>query len=193
MKVAPGVASVGIRGGDVEAVKAFLRTKSPHDLIKLRRVVVAIGGNNLARKVGGNQQPNQSTKDTQAEIEGLVRFIASWVPEATVTTIDIIPRSSQGWFNCRARLIAKHIKQQGTRHHHCLCFRNFVIDSRVKGSEPLRPKDYFYDGSDNVHMNTIGYEAMTAITDWLLESDRTSADSLQATVRGHEIVVTMKF
>ena len=46
---------------------------------------------------------------------------------------------------------------------------------------------------DGVHPNVIGYEALTMITDWLLEQERSAGDAYTFSVRGHSFSVKMKF
>ena len=118
MIIQGGIASVGIRGGDTEAVKAYLSQKSARDLCQLEYIILYIGGNNLARRDGETQVPGQPAEEVSRELEGLVRFTRAYCPQAAITTADLIPRSTQGFFNHRARLIAANIIQQDPKHHH---------------------------------------------------------------------------
>ena len=58
MKETPETARVGIRGADTKAIKVFIRQKSTHELNRLERVVLIVGGNNLGKREGGKQVPN---------------------------------------------------------------------------------------------------------------------------------------
>ena len=193
MRVQDGVASVGIRGGDCEAIKAFIRQKPPRYLCKLTSIILVVGGNNLAKRSGGSQVPRQDAQRVSQELEGLVRFLLTFAPNAHVTTTDLIPRRTNGFFNARARCIAQKIERQNNRHHHVSLLRGFIVISRIKNSEPYVPKDLFFNGSDGVHMNTLGYRAFTAILDWLLQSVRREGDATRITVNEHDITVKMKF
>ena len=190
----PNVASVGIRGGDTESVKAYLRQKGARHLCLLTKVVLYIGGNNLAQRRDGTQIPKQTAQEVSLAIEGLVRFILAFIPNADVTTMDLLPRSTNGFFNCRARCIARGLVQQDTnRHHHALILKGFLIKSRVKTAENFVPKDLFYRNSDGVHLNTLGYSALEQVNKWLFESVRRLGDTTRVIVHEHEIGVNMKF
>ena len=193
MRKAAGLACVGIRGADIEVVRHFLSKRSFRELVILRLIVVAVGGNTLAKKSNGKQVPNKTAVETRESLQSLVRHIRTLAPNAIVVTLDLIPRSSRGFFNCRARVIAQNMISQGPYHHHAEFLDGFLICSRVKASESYRPKDFFYDGGDGVHPNVIGYEALTMITDWLLEQERSAGDAYTFSVRGHSLSVKMKF
>ena len=194
MIVRDGVACVGIRGGDVEAVKSYFRQRSPRSLCQLERIVIYAGGNNLARREGATQAPRQPAKEVSLELESLTRFVLAFCPNASVTTADLIPRATKGFFNHRSRMIAERIIQQAEhRHHHASFLRGLLIISRLKGSEKYRPKELFFAGSDGVHMNSLGYRALIMITEWLLEAERRGGDSVRITVSDHNLAITMKF
>ena len=194
MKETPETARVGIRGADTKAIKVFIRQKSTHELNRLERVLLIVGGNNLGKKEGGKQVPNQSAIAVREALEELARFMRTWAPNAEVVTTDIIPRDSEfGFFNARARLIAQYISPQDPKHHHASILRPFLIISRVKASEKYRSKDFFYEGGDRVHMNPAGYAALDSIADWLLADSRGAGDRFDASVHGHVVSFTMKF
>ena len=194
MRVAAGLACVGIRGADTEVVRHFLSKRSFRELVILWLIVVAVGGNNLAKKNGKKEQvPNKTHAKTRESMQSLVRHIRTLAPNAIVVTLDLIPRKSRGFFNCRARVIARNIVPQGPYHHHAEFLDGFLIVSRVKASESYRPKDFLYDGGDGVHPNVIGYEGPTMITDWLLEQERSAGDAYTFSMRGHSFSVKMKF
>ena len=195
MKATPQVARVGIRGANIERIKAYIRQRPTRDLERLERVVVVVGGNNICRKGPGNRQlPNESAPKVREGLEGLARFFRTWARNAEVVTTDPIPRESEGgFFICRARLISLHITPQDEKHHHAGCLKVFMIDSRVKASPKYRPKDFFYNGGDMVHLNAMGYDALESITDWLLASTRRAGDRFEANVHGHVVAFNMKF
>jgi len=193
MRLAAGLACVGIKGGETEAVKEFLKNKSPRALIILRLIVVVAAGNNLAKKQGNKQVPKETATQTRESLQSLVRFIQIRAPNAIVVTTDLIPRSTSGFFNSRARVIARNMVAQSPTHHHAEFLNSFLIISRVKASETYRPKDLFYQGGDGVHPNVVGYEALTMITNWLLEKERPLGDEYHLTIRGHSLTVKMKF
>ena len=189
----PNRATVGIRGGDCQSVKSYFAYRSVRDLSRLRKIVILVGGNDLARRQDGVQIPNRSAQEVRQQIEGLIRYVKAVNPQAEVTTLDIIPRKSEGFFNSRARCVAAGIGQQTPDHHHISLLKGFIINSRVKSSERYRPKDLFYNGADGTHMNNIGYEVLSKIMDWILESSRDMGDSTRISVHDHEITVKMKF
>ena len=193
MRMAAGLACVGIRGADIEIVRQFLSKRSFRELVILRLIVVAVGGNTLAKKINGKQEPNKTAVETRESLQSLVRHVKTLAPNAIIITLDLIPRSSRGFFNCRARVIARNMIQQGPYHHHAEFLDGFLICSRVNASESYRPKDLLYDGGDGVHPNVFGYEALTKITDWLLEQERSAGDAYTFAVCGHSLTVKMKF
>ena len=195
MKEEPDTARIGISGADTRTIKVYFQQKSVHQLNILERVVIIAGGNDLCRRAGGNRQvPNQPVETVRARLEELVRFVQAWAPHAVVVTTDLIPRESEGgFFNARARLVARHISPQGHRHHHANFLKCFVINSRVKGSAKYRPKDIYYMGGDMVHMNPDGYEALDRILDWLLAEERREGDAFNESVNGHVVSFSMKF
>ena len=193
MRFRVGLACVAIRGADTRAVKVYIESKTTWELARIRRCVACVGGNNLAKRVGNEQKPRNSVIEVVQSMEELARFLKTWMPNARITTTDVIPRRSNGFFNSRIRIITLKIRQQSEDHHHARLGQNFVINSRVSASETYRPKDLFYDGGDGVHMNTFGYDALTALTDWLLESDRVGGESFQCNVHNHSLEIEMKF
>ena len=195
MKATPQVARVGIRGANIERIKAYIRQRPTHDLECLERVVVVVGGNNICRKgPGGRQYPNESAREVREGLKGLVRFLQTWVRNAEVVTTNLILRESEGgFFLCHARLISRHITSQDEKHHHAGFLKVFMIDSRVKASPKYIPKDFFCNGGDSVHLNAIGYDALELITDWLLASSRRAGDRFEANVHGHVVAFCMKF
>ena len=147
----------------------------------------------MARREGQTQSPRQPAKEVIQELEGLARFLLAFVPHASVTTTDLLPRATSGFFNQQARLIAHCIAQQDERHHHVKLPKPFLVVSRVKTNERYVLKEIFYVGSNGVHMNSFEYRTLTEITDWLLQLDRRNSDSTRITEQNHELSIHMKF
>ena len=191
----PGRACAGISGGDIDSAKEYFRKKSVHELALLERVILIFGGNDLCKKgPGGKQLPNKSAEAVCQGLQDLARFVLAWVPNAEVTTTDPLPRNTEGGFaNARSRLISRHIVAQDQRHHHAPYIKNFLIISRVKASVTYRPKDLFYEGSDGVHLNATGYDALEMMVDWLVMGVRREGDRFDASVPGHSLSFNMKF
>ena len=90
MRMAAGLACVGIRGADIEIVRQFLSKRSFRELVILRLIVVAVGGNTLAKKINGKQEPNKTAVETRESLQSLVRHVKTLAPNAIIITLDLL-------------------------------------------------------------------------------------------------------
>ena len=187
------MAYVGIRGGTSAHVMEFLRKKPFFDLNTLTDVVVLVGGNQLSRLQNNEMVPNQTADQVRESLENLVRFIKTRCPFAAVFTLDLLPRvSNKSWFNCRARIINKHIHQIAANHHHIHFFNSFVVTTRSKTGERLPPARELIS-ADGTHFRDVGYAAIKRITDWLTNSRRVPGEQLNFVAEGLTVTVEFKF
>jgi lysophospholipase L1-like esterase len=158
----------------------------------VEQVILIVGGNDLSIKSCGRIRPSPlGVRGVREKFEKLVRDLQVWLPNANVTSLDIIPRKSTGWFNSRVRAISQHLVQHG-RHHHALLHKNFYVDCRTKGSEKYVVVDQLYSG-DGCHLNDLGYAILYRICEWLLGAERGAGEGLDFTASGRSISVQMKF
>jgi hypothetical protein len=173
----------------LETVK--VRSAAVRDVVA--RVVVIAGGNDLSTKFCGRIGPSSiGTNGVREMIEKMVRDLQIWLPNAHVTTLDILPRRSTGYFNSRVRIISRHLSQNG-RHHHALLHKNFYVDCRTKGSEKYVIVDSLYS-ADGCHLSQEGYSVLYRVCEWLLGGEERGPGAvLSFTAAGRSISVRMKF
>ena len=105
-------------------------------------------------------QPNQTADETKTALEELVTFLKTRIPFAVIYTLDLLPQvSTKSWFNCRARIVNKHIGQVCSNHHHVSFFASFIEVTRSQSAARLSPSTEFYGGGDGIHMNQANYES----------------------------------
>ena len=199
MRGEAGVAVVGIRGGGCEHVKERMRFYRPQRLQPITEVVLAVGGNNLSQRLSRTAEIKTATKTTQEDMESLAGFLQQLMPQATVTTLDLLPRSSEGsMFNSRARTIALHIRQTGTRHHHINFIKSFTTinkrpHKRDKTIEKYPSTSAFYIGGDGTHLNQAGYRAVKRITEWAMDGPKEVGRIFRFEEAGWRVNASFKF
>ena len=194
-----GIAVVGIRGGGCEHVKERMKFYRPQRLQTITEVVVAVGGNDLSRRISLTAEEKTATKTTRMELESVARYIELLMPHANIWTLDILPRSSRGsMFNSRIRAIALQIQQAGPRHHHINFVKSFTkVDKRPHNRNKTHEKypsvPAFYRGGDGTHLNYAGYEAVRRIAEWAMDGQKDIGSAYRFEEAGWRVNAVVKF
>ena len=164
-----------ISGGGVEHLKSVIRIKkSIGQLAGVSVVVMVIGGNDLSRRDSrtGIITQGYSAKVMREKLQELVRWTLEELPEASVRMMDIIPRSSAGWFTGGVRQISQQMEcEKEGRHSHVACWRSFVVEIEKKdrsGKERFQLRRELY-GEDGVHLSELGRSFVERVLRWQME------------------------
>ena len=190
-------AYVGVSGGTFTHVKEVIRHRNFLKLSVIHQVVLIVGGNSISKLWNGQVVANRPVIEVRSDMEELVRWLKVRMPNATIDTLDILPRQSpKSFFNLRAIIVNGYINPQGDWHHHISFFDSLVVKTRSsKKDNRVSPAREFYGGpfQDGTHLNAAGYTVIKRIVDWLLFQRRTVGESLTFEAAGQQIHVSLKF
>jgi hypothetical protein len=157
-----------IPGGTAAHYKTLINA-FPHFFRQYTSIMILDCGNGILDREGF---PIMQMSHIILSHENLVQLIRALIPNATIYTTDLIPRTAKGnSFYLRSLELKNMINKISPKHHHLVFFHLFLTVNR--GILKLWTKLY---RKDNTHLNRYGRELISGIIKHIVDGTARTAD-----------------